>query len=286
MNCNISSNKFSHPFLKDLLQALNTYFTDKDISFYVIGATARDIIIKQLADQESVRHTQDLDIAIAIPNWDKFEEIASEISKLKDFENSKSAKQRFFFRKVYELDIVPFGPIANADGNIYWPPDAQFAMSVKGFDEALKDYLTFKIDHDFEIKIASLSGLFLLKLNAWVDRKLSTSKDAEDLCYIISVYFDIFEAYNSERDFHQDIYEDEDFDTFVAGAIWIGYDIKELLSAEQALHYNSILLNELEKEEESQLIEHMMKLNHAASYELILKALLTISDILKQNENP
>lgn len=257
----------------------------KDIPFYVIGATARDIIIKQLADQESVRHTQDLDIAIAIPNWDKFEEIASEISKLKDFENSKSAKQRFFFRKVYELDIVPFGPIANDDGNIYWPPDAQFAMSVKGFDEALKDYLTFKIDNDFEIKIASLSGLFLLKLNAWVDRKLSTSKDAEDLCYIISVYFEIFEEYNNERDFHQDIYEDEDFDTFVAGAIWIGYDIKDLLSEEQALHYNSILLNELEKEEESQLIEHMMKLNHSVSYDLIHKALLTISDILQQNEH-
>lgn len=43
--------------------------------FYVIGATARDIIIGQLADITSGRKTRDLDIAIAIPEWSVFDEI-------------------------------------------------------------------------------------------------------------------------------------------------------------------------------------------------------------------
>lgn len=285
MNYSISSEKFNNPLLKDLLQALSSYFTSKSLPFYVIGATARDIIMRQLLDQESSRHTQDLDIAIAIPDWDKFEEISLEIAQLKDFKKSSNQKQRFHFRKDYELDIVPFGTVAKDDGNIYWPPEEEFRMSVKGFDEALKDFMTIRIDDEFEIRIASLSGLFLLKLNAWIDRNISTSKDAEDLCYIIGNYYDVFEEYNIERGYHQDIYEMEDFDVFVAGAIWLGYDIVLLLTHEQTSCYNSILISELQKEEESRLIEQMMKQNSSVSYEMAHRALSEISSILQQNNS-
>lgn len=283
MNYSISSEKFSNPLLKDLLQALSSFFASKNVSFYVIGATARDIIMRQLLDQESARHTQDLDIAIAISEWDKFEEISLEIAQLKDFEKSIHQKQRFHFCKDYELDLVPFGAIAKDDGNIYWPPEEEFRMSVKGFDEALKDFMIIKIDDEFEIRVASLSGLFLLKLNAWIDRNISTSKDAEDLCYIIENYYAVFEECNIARGYHQEIYEMENFDVFVAGAIWLGYDIVALLTHEQAVCYNSMLISELQKEEESRLIEQMMKQSISVSYEMVHSALSEISSILQQN---
>ncbi|MGX1024758.1 hypothetical protein ACSSV5_001929 [Psychroflexus sp. MBR-150] len=42
MNYSISSKKFNHPLLKPILQELTDYFKAWGISFFVIGATARD----------------------------------------------------------------------------------------------------------------------------------------------------------------------------------------------------------------------------------------------------
>lgn len=49
-------------------------------------------------------------------------------------------------------------------------------MFVKGFDEVLAEAITVNIDDEFNIKIASLHGLFLLKFNAWSDRNIKTDK--------------------------------------------------------------------------------------------------------------
>lgn len=85
-------------------------------------------------------------------------------------------------------------------------------MSVKNFDEILNNAITVLVDNEFEVKIVSLSGLFMLKMNAWVDRHNTTSKDAEDMYYIISNYHDVFESRNNEQNMHQEVYEMNDFD--------------------------------------------------------------------------
>lgn len=282
MNYYISGETFSNPLLKELLQTLSLYFENKGLPFYVIGATARDIIMRQLLNQESKRHTKDLDIAIAISDWNLFEEISEDIALMDHFEKSRHQKQRFLFYGIYELDIIPFGKIARKDDHIYWPPDEAIAMSVKGFDAALKNVITIRVDDEFDIRVTSLSGLFLLKLNAWNDRSLSTSKDAEDLCYLIENYYDAFEERNTERDYHQEIYDMADFDTFVAGATWLGYDIAAVLTKEQAEYYNSVLITELLKEEDSRLLEQMMKQSHIITYKVLYRALSVISSILQQ----
>lgn len=71
-----------------------------------------------------------------------------------------------------------------------------------------------------------------------------------------------------------------DFDTFVAGATWLGYDIAAVLTKEQAEYYNSVLISELQKEEDSRLIEQMMKQSRIISYEVIYRALSVLSSIL------
>lgn len=48
MNYNISSDKFDNFILKELLEKLNRYFEEKKLPFYVIGATARDIIMQNI----------------------------------------------------------------------------------------------------------------------------------------------------------------------------------------------------------------------------------------------
>ena len=69
MSYNISSDKFTHPLLKPILTELSAYFNKVGISFFVVGATARDIIM-ELHNERSGRLTQDLDIAITVNDWE------------------------------------------------------------------------------------------------------------------------------------------------------------------------------------------------------------------------
>ena len=200
MSLNISSEKIDNPLLVELLRQLNRTFPKIGSDFFVIGATARDIILRVLANTSARRKTKDLDIAIAVTDWDKYNSICQTLMA-DGFEKSTHQAQRFYFGD-YEVDIVPYGAVAKDDDNIYWPPEETIAMSVKGFDEVLSKAITVSIDNEFEIKIASLHGLFLLKLNAWLDRNIGTNKDAEDMWYIVDNYY----FANEERGIHPEVY--------------------------------------------------------------------------------
>ena len=50
MNFQISSEKIDNPFLIELLKKLTDCFGKIGLPFYIIGATARDIILRQLTD--------------------------------------------------------------------------------------------------------------------------------------------------------------------------------------------------------------------------------------------
>jgi hypothetical protein len=65
MNCHILSKKLSNPELKGILQALNTFFQSKEIDFYIVGATARDILLTNLYGLIPERKTMDIAIAIS-----------------------------------------------------------------------------------------------------------------------------------------------------------------------------------------------------------------------------
>ena len=276
MDLTISSEKIGNPLLVELLRKLTDSFSKMDKEFYVIGATARDIVIQQLLDSESKRRTRDLDIAIAIPDWETFEQVKQ--SLIADgFEKSSDMQQRFYYGE-YELDIVPYGVVAKEDDKIYWPPEEEIAMSVKGFDEVLSEAITVSIDDDFKVKIASLHGLFLLKFNAWLDRNTKTSKDAEDMSFIFSNYF----LANLEREIHQEVYDWENFDDYIVGGYWLAYDIVALLNKEQLCYYKEIIEGELAKEEESRLINQMIENSYGLKYETIRDTWQAIVDIFQK----
>jgi hypothetical protein len=77
MNFHISSEKIGNPQLVELLNLLSISFKTIDLPFFVIGATARDIVLRHFAGIASLRKTEDLDIAIAIPNWEKYDEVST-----------------------------------------------------------------------------------------------------------------------------------------------------------------------------------------------------------------
>ena len=59
MSLDISSDKFTHPLLKPILLELTEYFKQAGISFFIIGATARDIIM-EMHNEKSGRQMKTL----------------------------------------------------------------------------------------------------------------------------------------------------------------------------------------------------------------------------------
>lgn len=275
MDLKITSEKIANPLLVELLKKLTDSFNHIGREFYVIGATARDIIIQKLIGTTSGRRTKDLDIAIAIPDWSVFDEIKERLIA-DGFKKSQHMHQRFYYDE-YELDVVPYG-VDKEDDNIYWPPEEDIAMSVKGFNEVLSEAITINIDNEFDIKIASLHGLFLLKLNAWLDRNVETSKDAEDMSFILSNYF----IANLDRNVHSEVYDWERFDEYIVGGYWIAHDLLRLLTKEQIAYYKNCIETELKKEDESRLFNQIIEHSHDLTYETVKEAWQTIADVFQK----
>lgn len=282
MSYNISSKQLSNPIIKKLLGELRTYFDAIQSEFYIIGATARDITLSAINHLDVKRVTRDLDIAIAIPDWSKYDEISSGLTAIDGFYKSAKEKQLFWYKKDFKLDIVPFGEVAKADNSIYWPPEEEFAMSVVGFTEIVKDVISVIIDEELEIKVASLPGIFILKLAAFKDRGQEKSKHTDDMAYIITNYLDI----NIDRAveyYYRELYDVEDFNTFVSSALLLGKDVKRILEDNhEALDYFvEIIQNEIALEYESLLINQMLETHSSLKYEEVLEALQKLLNELR-----
>lgn len=278
MSYNISSEKFTHPLLKPILLELTDYFKEAGISFFVIGATARDIFM-EIHDEKSGRLTYDLDIAITVNDWDQWIKVEQEILKLENFTKDKDQKQRFLYKNKFQVDIVPFGEIMKQDSKIFWPPDESFAMSVLGFNAAEDASLIVNVDQELEIRIASLSGIFLLKINAWNDRHHKSNKDADDIGFILENYLGIYEE-RAAVNYYDEIYTD-DFTTVNGGAILLGKDILEILQEhpKELESIRNILTASLEKKEDSRLINQIIETHKRLSFDEVLKS---VENIIKQ----
>lgn len=98
MSLDISSDKLTHPLLKPILLELTAYFKQAGISFFVIGATARDIVM-ELHNEKSGRLTHDLDIALTVNDWEQWQKVEEEIVSLENFIKDADQKQRFLYKE-------------------------------------------------------------------------------------------------------------------------------------------------------------------------------------------
>jgi len=279
MSYNISSDKFTHPLLKPILLELTAYFKDSGISFFVIGATARDIIM-ELHDEQSGRLTYDLDIAITINDWSQWDAIEAGIVSMANFKKDKTQQQRFIFKDEFTLDIVPFGEIMKQGNKIFWPPDESFAMSVLGFDAVEDASLKINVDQDIEISIASLCGIFILKVFAWKDRHQKDNKDADDIGFILANYLEIHREASLE---YYEIVYPENHKVLTGGGSMLGIHVAEVLPdfPEVKKAIIEILMSELDKKEGSQLINQILETNRMIYFNDIYTSLQNILIQLK-----
>lgn len=252
-----------------LFKTVSDVAETQGISFFVAGATARDIILHHGYGIKNFTFTADIDFGVNVASWSQYVQLMDGL-----LSTGKFPKREGAHRLVYQdgcilvlVDIVFFGGIASEDVSIAWPPENAVIMNVLGFEEAFHHALDVRLSSDPDVTIAfsSIAGLALMKLIAWndgftgntdnVEKRLK--KDSSDLLLLMREYL---RAGNNERmmEEHEDILEVDDFDYETAGSRLLGRDIRELVNGESMAVVMEILERETDRNNRNLLVENML----------------------------
>jgi len=203
------------------------------VEIMVVGATARDILIRQVIGTAPERATADIDVAVAVSSWADVDELTYNMDPI-------DGVHKFRVRGT-EVDIIPFGAIESDQRTITWSND--FKMDVFGFREAWADRVHVWLPFDTEVEVASLPAQSLLKIFAWRDRRHDDTRDAIDLRSIIRAYhqgpyFDeLYQNFGA-------LVEKNDFIPEYAAAERMGREACQLVAADDRGHILGLLEDE------------------------------------------
>ena len=214
------------------------------IKYFIVGASARDIVLRYGYGIHTIIATVDIDIGIQVSIWADYKKLSSDLIQTGKFTETREP-QRILFNGNIPIDFIPFGNIENKSNQITWQPADEVTLNVLGFEEAYENAIMVRLKSDpvLDIRVASLTGLTILKLISFHDRSSEGNKDAQDLVYIIDHYL---EAGNENRIYEEnpDILEEEDFSLQVASTRLLGRDIAKIVD----INIKNKLLEILENE--------------------------------------
>jgi predicted nucleotidyltransferase len=196
----------------------------------LVGAMARDVLLRHAHGIDTGRATEDADFAIAVADWNDFQQVKNRLLEGGAFKSSRRAVHRLEHRGIPWIDLVPFGELERPDRTIVWPPDSELVMNVLGFQEAGATAVIVRLPSDQQVLTVSLPMLAALKLLAWEDRgRDSDDRDAEDLMVILEKYLDAGNLDRYPADAEHML--GDEFDYATAGALLAGRDLRESLTA-------------------------------------------------------
>lgn len=193
------------------------------VGLLVVGARARDLLIRGVLGTVPSRATADIDVAVSVNSWEDLAALTRGLS------HADGSAHKFVVQGI-EVDVIPFHGVETASRTIVWPDD--HVMQVLGFEEALATSVTVRLP-GVGVQVASLSAQVVLKLVAWQERQLVDDRDAPDLRLIIASYSDgpyLDELFVT----HEELLEKHDFDVQLAGADRLGYEALSMLAREGA----------------------------------------------------
>ncbi|MCB2182683.1 MAG: nucleotidyl transferase AbiEii/AbiGii toxin family protein [Desulfobulbaceae bacterium] len=243
-------------FLVEILSDISKVAASEGIDFFVIGATARDIVLECGYGIQPPRATRDVDLGVKVADWGQFRKLSEGLTATGKFKTS-SSPQRFFYQNGLPLDIVPFGGISGENQSIAWPPRHDIELDLIGFEESFVHALLIRLNTDplFEIHFVSPVGWTLLKIISWNDRESTERlKDAQDLALILCKYAEVGNEnrlYGNEAS----LLEEEDYDLEKAGARLLGRDIAHIAQQNSLKKILDILEKETGEQERYSLAE-------------------------------
>lgn len=227
-----------------VIREVKSVVGDLGLDTYLVGATARIILLEHVHGLRVGRATRDIDFAFAVESWDQFQAIKARLISTSKFYAVEGVAHRLKFNfegvsRQFVVDLIPFGGIETSARMIAWPPEMSIVMNVAGFRDAFESAVPVEIAPELVILVASIPGVAILKLFAWVDRRQEDPKDAIDILNLLRQYN---EAGNQDR-----IYEDANealeaagYDIELAGAWLLGYDAYAVSSVDTRSQLNAL----------------------------------------------
>lgn len=227
--------------------------------FFVVGATARDIVIDLGSGRPSQRATLDRDFGLRVASWREYDQLKELLSSTGQFKRTEEI-HRLLFRDTLLVDFLPFGEITDAKGEIRWPPDEDVVMNMVGFEDAYHAALTVRVraNPPLDILVATTPGLTIMKLISWADRPGDRSRDAVDLAQILNTYLDVVNNYKRLFEAHLDLTQAGNFDYVRAGARLLGRDVARIGKPKTIERISEILRGETADDSKYRLIQAMM----------------------------
>ncbi len=261
-------------FILEILETMEKVSQSLSMDFFVVGATARDIILECAYGISTMRATQDIDFGVRVSNWKQFEKFKEGLIKTGKFNSTKEV-QRLSYKGDFPVDIIPFGKIAAPKESFTWPPEHEIEMNILGFNESYEHSMLVRLKAEplVEVHFVSLAGLAIMKIIAWYDKYPLRKSDAKDLSLLIRNYL---AAGNENRVYSQesDLIVD-DFDYEGASARLLGRDIAAISHRKTLEVIIGILNSETGNQSRYRLIEHMVENSENFDYDFegILKLL-------------
>ncbi|HEX8658295.1 MAG TPA: nucleotidyl transferase AbiEii/AbiGii toxin family protein [Hymenobacter sp.] len=192
----ISPDELRPAGLAAAMAALQRGFDRFGIDFYIVGAVARDIWLSQVHQEPIRRMTKDLDLAVLLTNNDQYEALQAWLTEKEDFTRTTHSAFCLLYQPAGEagsvaVDLMPFGAIADAAGDVYFSTRGMERLSTVGYEAVLSGAATMTTPTGQHWRVVTLPGLVALKLIAWQDRPEKRGKDALDVRSLLQRYFDL-----------------------------------------------------------------------------------------------
>lgn len=101
--------------LADIIAAIRR--SAPDVALLLIGAFAREVLLDKGLGIPVTRATKDIDLAIAVENWNHFGSLRQRLLDSGEFTVSPE-RQRLYFGQSGKVDLLPFAGIERADRTI------------------------------------------------------------------------------------------------------------------------------------------------------------------------
>lgn len=246
------------PVLVEVLRVIHNEASSREMPYFVVGATARDILLNHCHAIRSYRATRDLDIGVEVPGWDEFRQLVDALVATGEFTPTRESYRLNFGR--FPVDIVPYGGVSPDNQTIIWPPDNQVIMNIMGFQEAYDYGVTVRLSEEplLDVKVPTIPGMALMKVISWNDRYPERSKDAEDLLFLMENYA---EAGNLDRlyDNEVELLQAEGFDQTLAGIRLLGRDMASMATTATGEAIKVILATETGEQQRYRLAQDMAR---------------------------
>jgi predicted nucleotidyltransferase len=237
------------PVVLEAIRKIDEIARQHETAYFLAGATAREIMLRHVFGRPPGRRTLDVDLGIAVRDWDHFKLLKAALVEQAGFQPHASMVQRISYpsKAAVIVDLIPFGGVETAERTIAWPPEEDIVMRVTGFSDGLESAVSVRLDQNLIIRVVSLPVLLVLKLFAWRDRK-HEMRDAPDIYTLLRQYGD---AGNEDRLFGEDmnVLEAEGYDFELAGARLIARDAARVVSADTEKRLREILESDALMEE-------------------------------------